>query len=90
MKRFIAISLFFILVIIALSSGGRREITAFKAKYNDNDVIEYSAVKIIDGFKGTFMQWWLVKEWDDNAWKEEFKALTELGMEYIVLTPTAF
>jgi hypothetical protein len=87
MKRFIVISLFFILVIIALSSVGRREITVFKANYNDN---EYSAVKMVEGFKGTFMQWWLMKEWDDNAWREEFKALTELGMEYIVLTPTAF
>ncbi|HHW49480.1 MAG TPA: DUF4434 domain-containing protein [Clostridiaceae bacterium] len=39
---------------------------------------------------GTFIQWWLVKDWDDEKWTSELNILKEAGMEYIVLTPTAF
>lgn len=38
---------------------------------------------------GTFIQWWLVVNWDDDRWSKEFAALKEAGMHYIVLTPTA-
>lgn len=40
--------------------------------------------------KGTFIQSWLVKDWDDQDWIKEYQALKEAGMEYIVLSPTAF
>lgn len=39
---------------------------------------------------GTFLQWWLVQDWDDDAWARELQALREAGMEYLVLAPTAF
>jgi hypothetical protein len=87
MKRFAAVVLSAILILIVLSDGSRRGKSVFKAIYsNDNSF----AAKIIEGFKGTFVQWWLVKEWDDSFWRKEFEALSELGMEYIVLTPVAF
>jgi len=38
---------------------------------------------------GTFIQWWLVKDWDDEKWTSELNILKEAGMNYIVLTPTA-
>lgn len=39
--------------------------------------------------EGTFIQWWLVKDWDDEKWINEFSILKEAGMDYIILTPTA-
>jgi hypothetical protein len=39
---------------------------------------------------GTFIQWWLVQDWDDEAWARELQALQEAGMNYLVLAPTAF
>jgi len=39
---------------------------------------------------GTFIQWWMVKDWDDGRWAEECAILKEAGMKYIVLAPTAF
>ena len=39
---------------------------------------------------GSFIQWWLVKDWDDSRWTNEFNALKEAGMSYLVLAPTAF
>lgn len=38
---------------------------------------------------GTFIQWWLVKDWDDWRWIREYRILKEAGMQYAVLTPTA-
>lgn len=38
---------------------------------------------------GTFIQWWLVKDWDDEKWMKEFSILKEADMQYIVLAPTA-
>ncbi len=40
--------------------------------------------------EGTFIQWWLVQDWDEAAWFREFTALKEAGMKYIILGPTAF
>ncbi len=40
--------------------------------------------------EGTFIQWWLVQDWDEKAWFREFAALKEAGMKYIILGPTAF
>lgn len=38
--------------------------------------------------KGTFIQEFLVKNWDDQRWQEEFLTLKSLGMEYLVFAPT--
>jgi len=38
---------------------------------------------------GSFIQWWLVKDWDDTRWLKEYQVLKEAGMNYIVLAPTA-
>ena len=39
---------------------------------------------------GTFIQWWLVEHWSDATWDEECRILSEAGMKYIILAPTAF
>jgi hypothetical protein len=39
---------------------------------------------------GTFLQWWMVKDWDDARWEREFSILKEVGMHFIVLEPSAF
>lgn len=39
---------------------------------------------------GSFIQWWLVKDWSDERWLEECDALKEAGMHYLILAPTAF
>lgn len=39
---------------------------------------------------GTFIQWWLVKDWNASRWAKEFQVMKEAGMEYVVLSPTAF
>lgn len=37
---------------------------------------------------GTFVQEYLVAEWDDNQWQSELSWLKEAGMHYIVFAPT--
>jgi hypothetical protein len=37
---------------------------------------------------GTFIQWFLVKDWSDAQWQAEFRCMKELGMEYLVFAPT--
>jgi hypothetical protein len=37
---------------------------------------------------GTFIQWYLVKNWDDATWQAEFRNLRELKMSYLVFAPT--
>ena len=37
---------------------------------------------------GTFIQDYLVKNWDDAQWQKELTALKEVGMHYLVLAPT--
>lgn len=39
---------------------------------------------------GTFIQWWLVRDWDDEMWQKEFQILKEAQMEYVILQPLAF
>lgn len=87
MKRIAAVVVTAVLVIIALSGGSRQDMAVFNVELNYYDG-EFS-LNINTGLKGTFIQWWLVKEWDDAVWRKEFEALTELGMEYVVLTPVA-
>jgi hypothetical protein len=38
---------------------------------------------------GTFIQWFLVKDWGDAQWRAEFRAMKAVGMQYLVFTPTA-
>ncbi len=40
--------------------------------------------------EGTFIQWWLVKNWDNEKWEREMKILNEAEMTYVVLTSSAF
>jgi hypothetical protein len=37
---------------------------------------------------GSFIQWYLVKDWGDAEWQAEFRYLKEAGMRYLVLAPT--
>lgn len=37
---------------------------------------------------GTFLQWFLVKDWDDARWRAEFRAMQEVGMHTLVFAPT--
>lgn len=37
---------------------------------------------------GTFIQDYLVAEWDDERWQKEFAILKEVGMKYLILAPT--
>jgi len=39
---------------------------------------------------GTFIQWWLTESWTDEIWDSECQILSEAGMKYIILAPTAF
>jgi len=39
---------------------------------------------------GSFIQYWLVKDWNDKRWQKEYQILKEAGMQYVVLSPTAF
>lgn len=39
---------------------------------------------------GTFIQWWMVKDWDDGKWTAEFEVMKEAGMNYLILAPVAF
>lgn len=36
---------------------------------------------------GTFIQWYLVKDWTDAQWTAEFRAMKDVGMEYLVFAP---
>ncbi len=38
---------------------------------------------------GTFIQWYLVKDWDDAKWRSEFRYMQEVGMRSLVFAPTA-
>ncbi|PUZ29283.1 hypothetical protein DCC81_07430 [Chitinophaga parva] len=37
---------------------------------------------------GTFIQQSLIRNWSDERWQQELKALKEVGMRYLVLAPT--
>ncbi|MCC6731309.1 MAG: DUF4434 domain-containing protein [Chthonomonadales bacterium] len=37
---------------------------------------------------GTFIQWYLVRDWDDARWQAEFHTLKDVGMDTIVFAPT--
>jgi len=37
---------------------------------------------------GTFLQWFLAKDWDDARWQSEFRAMREVGMRILVFAPT--
>src|SRR5690349_20410130 len=37
---------------------------------------------------GSFIQWYLVKDWTDAQWQAEFHAMRELGMRTLVFAPT--
>lgn len=39
---------------------------------------------------GSFIQLWLVKDWNDSRWTQEFTAMKEAGMDYLVFAPTAY
>lgn len=39
--------------------------------------------------RGTFIQEYLVRDWTDDQWQAEFRALREVGMEYLVFGSTA-
>ena len=36
---------------------------------------------------GSFVQDWLVRNWSDDRWDQEFKDLKEAGMEYLIFSP---
>lgn len=38
--------------------------------------------------KATFIQPYLVEQWDDSRWKQEFKSLKAAGMEYVIFMHT--
>ena len=37
--------------------------------------------------RGSFVQDWLVRNWSDARWDQEFKDLKEAGMEYLIFSP---
>lgn len=37
---------------------------------------------------GTFIQWYLVKDWSDAQWQAEFRAIREVGMDTLVFAPS--
>lgn len=39
--------------------------------------------------RGTFLQWYLAEKWGDKEWQAEFKAMREVGMDIMILTPAA-
>lgn len=49
---------------------------------------KYAMIEGLPLLKGTFIQDFLVKHWDDKRWQEEFTTLKKLGMEYLVFAPT--
>ena len=38
--------------------------------------------------EATFIQPYLVEQWDDIRWKQEFKVLKSAGMEYVIFMHT--
>lgn len=38
--------------------------------------------------EGTFIQDFLVRDWDDDRWQQEFQMMKDLGMKYLVFAPT--
>ncbi len=38
--------------------------------------------------EGTFLQDFLVANWDDNRWQKELKLLKDVGMNYLILAPS--
>lgn len=39
---------------------------------------------------GTFIQWGLARDWDDEKWMSEYAYMKEAGMNYLVLAPVAY
>ncbi|MGI6776975.1 MAG: DUF4434 domain-containing protein [Acetivibrionales bacterium] len=89
-KRFLALLLAILLLFISKSVINKRTST-----FNDN-AMTAARVNIMSESRqyavadGTFIQWWLVKDWDDTRWLQEFSALRKADMHYVVLAPTAF
>ena len=64
--------------------------TFFVACNKDNEPPPEPELEPVDYPKaeGTFIQDWLVSNWDDARWQEEFRVLKGAGMSYLVLAPT--
>jgi sugar phosphate isomerase/epimerase len=88
MKRLLVIIVAIILVVTVLSGGNRHSLPVVSVMTESE--LTNKSEDLTAMLKGTFIQWWLVKDWDDAVWQKEFKALSELGMEYVVITPVAF
>lgn len=95
MVRKIAVSLFAILVLSSVGIMHFGSSSVFTSASLPVPVMErkVEAAEIrphIVKSGGTFIQWWLVKDWDDQKWQKEFELLKSLQMEYVVLEPLAF
>ena len=84
-KRLTVFLMIFIIIACLFAVEFRTELDA-SARFKTIMVKHNSAVK----FGGTFIQWWLFKDWDGERWLEEFEILKEAGLEYVVIMPTAF
>ncbi len=85
MERYAAVIVTAFLAVLVLSYGHRTHIPVIVQESE-----EAKTRNMTEKLKGTFIQWWLVKDWNDIKWRREFKAISQLGMKYVVLTPTAF
>lgn len=56
--------------------------------YNKN-TLQVSVEEIYPKVDGSFIQNWLVADWDDAKWLKEFQYLKEAGMHYLIFAPAA-
>jgi len=97
LKRLAAIIAVILTFLFAFVSGLRYFIKPYSGSYEFKKLSMESAMIFAEQEEfnrwpiadGTFIQWWLVKDWDDEKWTSEFNILKEAGMNYVILTPTA-
>jgi hypothetical protein len=74
----------FIILILLIAAAA----TAVIAVHN-NRTFQASIEETYPKVDGSFIQSWLVVNWDDAKWQKEFEYLKEAGMHYLILAPSA-
>jgi len=64
-------------------------ITTWSGKKENNYTFEQKAHSY-PTVEGTFIQDWLVENWDDNRWQKELKTLKEVGINYLIFGPSVY